>query len=214
MNIGIPDSSYLNEPYKLRLPGIDRLCEFILQLSQGYLLYKLDLQRAYRQIPIDPKDYHLLGFRFNILLCFDTRCPFGLNTSALICQRTTKAVVHCFTQIGFLVDVYLDDFYGADLPARASTAFTSLKQLLQELCLQTSPDKDSPPSSKLVCLGIDVDSVSLCSSLSRAGTLAGAVSLVPAFALHKEAVAVITGKTFIRHCLRQIGAHFRGTFIE
>ena len=158
VNIGIPDSSYLNEPYKLRLPGIDRLCEFILQLGQGCLLYKLDLQRAYRQIPIDPKDYHLLGFCFNNLLSFDIRCPFGLKTSAMICQRTTKAVVHCFTQLGFLADVYLDDFYGADLPARASTAFTSLKQLLQELGLQTSPDKDSPPSTKLVCLGIDVDS--------------------------------------------------------
>lgn len=66
--------------------------------------------------------------------------------------------MHCFTQLGFLADVYLDDFYGADLPARASTTFTSLKQLLQELGLQISPDKDSPPSTKLVCLGIDVDS--------------------------------------------------------
>ena len=139
VNIGIPDSSYLNEPYKLRLPGIDRLCEFILQLGQGCLLYKLDLQRAYRQIPIDPKDYHMLGFRFNNLLYFDTRCPFGLKTSAMICQRTTKAVVHCFTQLGFLADVYLDDFYGADLPARASTAFTSLKQLLQELEFKLHP---------------------------------------------------------------------------
>ena len=93
------------------------MCEFILQLGQGCLLYKLDLQRAYRQIPIDPKDYHLLGFRFNNLLYFDTRCPFGLKTSAMICQRTTKAVVHCFMQLGFLADIYLDDFYGANLPA-------------------------------------------------------------------------------------------------
>ena len=134
------------------------MIEFILQLGQVCLLYKLDLQRAYRQIPIDTKDYHLLGFRFNNLLYFDTRCPFGLKTSAVICQRTTKVDVHCFTQLGFLVDIYLDDFYGADSPARASTAFTSLRQLLQELGLQTSPDKDSPPSTKLVCLGINVNS--------------------------------------------------------
>ena len=33
VNIGIPDSSYLNEPYRIRLPGIDWLCEFILQLG-------------------------------------------------------------------------------------------------------------------------------------------------------------------------------------
>ena len=112
VNIGIPDSSYLNEPYKLRLPGIDRLCEFFLQLGPGCLLYKLDLQRAYRQNTHHPKDYHLLGFPFNNLLYFDTRCPFGLKTSAMICHRTTQAVVHWFTQLGFLADVYLDDFYG------------------------------------------------------------------------------------------------------
>ena len=122
------------------------------------MLYKLDLQRAYRQIPIDPKDYPLLGFRFYSLLYFDTRRPFGLKTSAMICQRTTKAVVHCFMQLDFLADVYLNDFHGADSPMRASTAFTALKQLLQELRLQTSPEKDSPPSTKLVCLGVHVDS--------------------------------------------------------
>ena len=120
MNIGISDSSYLKELYKLCLPGIDRLCKFILQLGQGCLLYKLDLQRAYRQIPIDPKDYNLLGFCFNNLLSFGTR-PFGLKTSAMICQCTTKAVVHCFMQLGFLAGGYLNDFYGADLPERAVT---------------------------------------------------------------------------------------------
>lgn len=101
VNSGIPDNSYLNEHYKLRLPGIDRLCQFILQHGRGCLLYKLDLQRAYRQLPIDPKDYLYIGFRHRNMLYFDTRCPFGLKTSAMICQRTTKAVVHCFTQAGF-----------------------------------------------------------------------------------------------------------------
>ena len=96
VNIGILDSSYLNKPYKLRLPGIDRLCKFILQLGQGCFLYKLDLQHAYRQIPIDPKDYHLLGFCFNNLLYFDTRCPFGLKTSATICLHEALKAVRPF----------------------------------------------------------------------------------------------------------------------
>ena len=96
VNIGILDS-YLNKPYKLRLPGIDQLCEFILQLGQGCFLYKLDLQHAYRQIPIDPTDYHLLGFRFNNLLYFDTRCPLGLKTYATIClHEALKAVCPFF----------------------------------------------------------------------------------------------------------------------
>lgn len=100
VNSGIPDDSYLDEHYKLRLPGIDRLCQFILQHGRGCLLYKLDLQRAYRQLPIDPKDYFYLGFRHNMLY-FDTRCPFGLRTSTMICQRTTKVVLYWFTKSVF-----------------------------------------------------------------------------------------------------------------
>ena len=77
LNGGIAASSYLNESYKLRLKGIDRLGDFILQHGRGCLLYKKDLRQVYRQIPIDLKDYHLLGFSFNGSLHFDTHCPFG-----------------------------------------------------------------------------------------------------------------------------------------
>ena len=102
VNSGIPDNTYLDKHYKLRLPGIDRLCEFILQHSRGCLLYKLDLQRAYRQLPIDPKDYFFLGFRHKNILYFDTRCPFGSRTSAMICQRTTKSGSSLFYRTRFL----------------------------------------------------------------------------------------------------------------
>lgn len=85
----------------------------------------------------------------------------------MICQRTTKAVVHCFTKSGYSADVYLDDFYGADVPARAPQAFQSLKELLHELGLQTSPDKDCPPSTNMVCLGVEVDSEQLTLSVTE-----------------------------------------------
>jgi len=123
VNSGIAVSSYLNKPFKLRLPGIDQLGQFIRQHGQGCLIYKKDLQRAYQQLPIDPKDYHFLGFHANGQLYFDTRCPFGLRTSAMICQRTTSAVIYISTGQGYTADVYLDDFYGAEDPELAFTAF-------------------------------------------------------------------------------------------
>ena len=149
VNGGIAASSYYNEPYKLRLPGIDHLCDFILQHGRGCLLYKKYLRRAYRQIPIDPKDYHQLGFSFNGSLYFDTRCPFGLLTGAMICQRTTSAVICIFTQHGYTADVYLDDFYGAERPDRASHAFHDLQTLFDCLGLQALPEKDCPPATIL-----------------------------------------------------------------
>ena len=161
VNSAVPLNTYLDSPFKLRLPGKDRLCELILSKGRGCLIYKKDLQRAYRQIPIDPRDYHLLGFNFDNQFYFDTRCPFSLRTSAMICQRTTKAVIYIFTQSAFSADVYLDDFYGAEVPALANTAFATLQTLFDSLGLVSSPDKDSPPAVEMVCLGILVNTEDL-----------------------------------------------------
>lgn len=157
VNDGISQDIYLGEHFKLRLPGIDRLVEFILEKGRNCLIFKKDLRRAYRQFPVDPKDYNLLGFCYKGKFYFDTRCPFGLRSSAMICQRTTKAVVHIFTEQGFLADVYLDDFYDAEYPSLAAQAFSCLGQLFQHLGLDSSPEKDSPPSTSMICLGILVD---------------------------------------------------------
>lgn len=92
VNGGIPKSQYLDTEFQLRLPGIDRLCEFV-RKGQGCFIYKKDLRRAYRQIPIDPKDFRYLGFQWDNSLYFDLRCPFGLRSSAMICQRLPRRVI-------------------------------------------------------------------------------------------------------------------------
>ena len=55
---------YLGEYYKLQLPRIDRLVKFIREKGRHYLVFKKNLRWAYRQFPIDSKDYHLLGFHY------------------------------------------------------------------------------------------------------------------------------------------------------
>ena len=110
VNSGITKTHYLDNAFQLRLPGIDRLREFIISKGSGCYVYKKDLKRAYRQFPIDPKDYKYLGFMWDGILYFHTRCPFGLRSSALVCQRTTRAVIRVFTKEGYTADVYLDDF--------------------------------------------------------------------------------------------------------
>ena len=78
VNDGVPQDTYLGKYYKLQLPGIDRLDQFILEKGHHCLVFKKNLRWAYRQFPIDSKDYHLLGFRYQGKFYFDTRCPFGL----------------------------------------------------------------------------------------------------------------------------------------
>ena len=95
--------------------------------------YDTDSKRTYRQFPIDPKDYEHLGFQWDGFFLFDTRCPFGLRSPVLICQRTTRAVIHVFTNGSYTADVYLNDFYGTEYPSTASAAFERLQELFDEL---------------------------------------------------------------------------------
>ena len=141
----MPDE-YLNEPFKLRLPGIDRLTEFINLKGPGCLAFKKGLKRAYQQIPVDPHDYHLLSFSMDGQFYFHTVMPFGLRSATLACQRTTKAVAHILNQEGILVDVYIDDLYGAETTDLATQSFHRMTHLFSEVGLQSSPAKDTPPT--------------------------------------------------------------------
>lgn len=116
VNDGIPKDSYLDEPFTLRLPGTDALVAIILEKGTGYLLFKKDLRRAYRQLRIDPRDFHLLGLQHEDSLYFDIAPPFGLRSAAMMCQRTRSAVSYMYESLGYECTNYIHDFGGADSP--------------------------------------------------------------------------------------------------
>lgn len=161
VNSCILSDSFLNEPYKLQLPGIDRLVSFVNQLGRGCHVFKKDLKRAYRQIPVDPADYHLLGMCIDGLFYFHTTLPFGLRSATIACQRTTKAAAFILNNHGIMADVYIDDFYGAAQPTSSHHAFTCMNRLFSELGLQASPEKDTPPSCEMTCLSVQINTASM-----------------------------------------------------
>ena len=63
---------------------IDDAARRVLQTGTGTLWAKLDLQRAYRVIPVHGNDRHLLGMRWNGRVCLDTALPFGLRSAPKI----------------------------------------------------------------------------------------------------------------------------------
>ena len=166
INDGIPNDSYLGAPFSLRLPGIDALVDIINKQGPGCLLFKKDLSRAYRQLRINHRDYHLLGLQHDNALYFDVAPPFGLRSAAMMCQRTTSAVTFMFHALGFDCTNYIDDFGGAEVPASASQAFDTLGDLFSELGLQSSPEKDCPPSPSMTFIGIAVDTQAMTLSVT------------------------------------------------
>ena len=60
---------------------------------------------------------------------------------------------------GYDVINYVDDFVGVGVPSVASSAFEHLKNILHRLGLDISVKKLTLPTMKVVCLGVEIDSV-------------------------------------------------------
>ncbi len=160
VNAGIDKDVYLNEPIELHFPSVDNLIEQIHCVGPGALMFKRDLQRAYRQLPIDPGDIHLLGFCWKDNYYIDTAAPFGLRSSAMMCQRVTDAIRYIMSCAGHKIINYLDDLAGAGDLSECSASFNLLGTLLKNLGLDESVEKAVAPTTCMTFLGCEIDSVS------------------------------------------------------
>ena len=57
INDGIKKDQYLDENICLKYPTVYNLVEIVRNKGHGCMLFKRDLRRFYRQIPVCPKDY-------------------------------------------------------------------------------------------------------------------------------------------------------------
>ena len=161
VNCGILRDTYLGEPFSLCLPGLDALLDIICQKGQPSHVFKKDLSRAYRQLRIDPCDYHLLGYQHRDYQHFDIAPPFGLCSSAMMCETTTSAVTYMYKKLGYSCTNCIDDFGGAETPTKSAATFLVLEDLLRDPGLITSPEKDSPPATSMVFLCVLVDTTAM-----------------------------------------------------
>ena len=60
-------------------------------------------------------------------------------------------------QEGHSIWNYIDDFLCVSLPSKIGKTFIRLQELLEELGLSVSAKKLVPPSTRVTCLGIQVD---------------------------------------------------------
>ena len=162
VNAGIVRGWYQGKPYKFELPTILDLLERVKQLGSGCFLWSTDLARAYRQLRVCPLSYPLLGMMYEGLYYIDLAPPFGCRTSALACDRTTKAVEWLLTKDKKWVRVYLDDFVGAEqFKEDAEKTYKEVTQLTSHLGLELSLSKCIPPTTCLTWLGYTVNTIAM-----------------------------------------------------
>ena len=152
VNSGAELDKYLGTQFVLTYPSVDNITDQVLQLGRGCHIFKVDISRAFRHVPIDPGDLDLLGLHWGQYY-IDFSLPFGLKHGSSIFQRLSDAVRYIMKQEGHQIWNYIDDFLCVALPSKIQHSFARLQNLLQELGLTISQKK----LVVVVCLGILVN---------------------------------------------------------
>ena len=143
VNDSIEKNWYCGEEVKLKYPMIDTLASRILELKKDgkVLLWKCDLSCYFRQVPICPCDYSLIGMRWHNLLFFNRMMLMGLRSAAYVCQRITSAIVHIHRKMLYWSINYLSDFGSAEKEKEAWSSFSVMGTLLSNLGVEEAVAK-------------------------------------------------------------------------
>ena len=144
---------------QLKYPTIDNLIGKIREMGPRALMFKVDLQRAFRNLQMDPADYSVLGLQWRNQTYVDVATAFGFRQGAASCQLCTDAVSYLMHTQNVWVMAYLDDIIGIALPDTADGTFLTLKKLLENLGLPINYKKVTSPSSQIICLGININAI-------------------------------------------------------
>ena len=154
-------------PAKLTFPKVDDFSLRIYELGKGCMMFKIDLSRYFRHLPLDPRDYSLIGYIIEGQIYFDKVLPMGMRSAPYIAQRVTNAISHIHRQLSYFLLNYVDDFIKAETRERIWSVYQALSALLESLKVETSKDKLVPPTTRLEFLGVTFDSEAFTMEISE-----------------------------------------------
>ena len=144
----------------LQYTSVERIAVAAQALGDGALMAKLDVQSAYRLLPVHPTDRALLGIEWRGELYADGMLPFGLRSAPKIFTAVADALEWIVRRRGVrYVDHYLDDYitFGAPRSGECAEALDTICQACADLGVPLAMDKLEGPSTRLTFLGIEVD---------------------------------------------------------
>ena len=129
---------------------IDQIVDKLLQLGRGALMGKVDINQAYRIVPVHQDDRHILGVQWEGQVLVDKVLPFGLRSAPLIFTALADALQWIMTNRGVSPVVhYLDDSItlGAPLSPQCQTNLDGISQTCHDTGTPLEEEKCLPQSS-------------------------------------------------------------------
>ena len=134
----------------------------ILKVGTGSLLEKLDIESAYRMIPVHPDDRGVLGMRWQGSVCLDAALPFGLRSAPKIFSAVADTLLWIMFRNGITWGIhYLDDYLFCGTPD-SKECLRNLDVALytcKVLGVPVAINKVEAPTTSLTFLGIEIDTV-------------------------------------------------------
>lgn len=157
VNQGIP-----RDLAHVQYAGVDDAIRALKHIGRNSYMAKIDILQAFRQLPVKPSDYSLLGFMWDGKYYFDRCLPMGASSSCRTFEMLSTALewimrnklavpacIHC-----------LDDFWTAHQSQDGCQQFlTKFLTLCADLGIPVAHEKTVGPAQTLVFLGIELDSV-------------------------------------------------------
>ena len=152
----------IKEEFSLQYLKIDDAIRIIQHLGEGALLTKVDVQDAFRILPVNPQQWPLLSIKWGGLYYMYVRLPFGSRSSPKIFTELSKAIQWIATTNYKIKNLLylLDDFLAIDPPNYpAINTRVTLLNLFASLGVPLNQNKTVGPSTCLEYLGITLDSL-------------------------------------------------------
>ena len=150
--------------FDVKLDAFDRALKMVKELGQGCVMSKIDVESAYRCIPVRPVDWPLLGLEWKNRFYFDVVMQFGITSATAIFEWYSSAAQYIAEKTCAIKHMvhYVDDFMLMNSRlAPAKFQLERVVKLFDELGVPISMKKLEGPSTSMLFLGILFDSMSM-----------------------------------------------------
>lgn len=163
------NSNIPREYSQVHYDSIDTVLSLVHQYGMGSLMAKTDIKDAFRIIPVNPKDYHFLGFTWKGQFYYERCLPMGASSSCQIFEKLSTALQWVMLnklEAGGMSHM-LDDFFfiGPPQSEKCKNDLMNFLDLCGRINIPINDKKTFWPVTCITIYGIEVDSIDMMSRL-------------------------------------------------
>ena len=166
LDLSHPEGTSVNDGIEpelcsLKYTSVSEAVKRVMAMDPGVHLTKIDIESAYRIMPVHPEDRNLLGMEWKGKQYIDLALPFGLRSAPKIFNTLADTLEWILQKRGIESIHYLDDFLIFGPPDREACEkqLKEVEAVFRQLGVPVAGHKTEGPARVITFLGIVVDLV-------------------------------------------------------